>query len=40
MKRYEKQGDVYSTALNGNILIVSDGKQLHVITEKDRVPTK
>jgi len=40
LKRYEKRGDVYSTALNGNILIVSDGKQLNVVTEKDRAPTK
>lgn len=41
LKRYEKKGaDVYSTGLNGNILITSDGKNLKVITEKDRVSTK
>ncbi|CAG7641328.1 hypothetical protein PAESOLCIP111_04219 [Paenibacillus solanacearum] len=41
LKRYEKTGsDVYSTGLNGNILIISDGKQLNVVTEKDRTPTK
>jgi competence protein ComEC len=33
---YEKNNaKVYSTALNGNILITSDGKKLNVITEKD-----
>ncbi|TVY05437.1 ComEC/Rec2 family competence protein [Paenibacillus cremeus] len=41
LKRYERKGSaVYSTGLNGNILITSDGERLNVITEKDRVPTK
>ncbi|CAG7618844.1 hypothetical protein PAECIP111802_00558 [Paenibacillus allorhizosphaerae] len=41
LKRYERKGsEVYSTGLNGNILITSDGKKLNVVTEKDRVDTK
>ncbi|CAG7596248.1 hypothetical protein PAESOLCIP111_00074 [Paenibacillus solanacearum] len=41
LKRYERKGaEVYSTGLNGNILITSDGKKLSVVTEKDRVDTK
>ncbi len=36
MNRYEAYGaSVYSQQLHGNILIISDGKELEVVTEKD-----
>lgn len=36
VNRYENEGiDVYLTEMHGNILIISDGEQLEVMTEKD-----
>lgn len=37
-KKYRSEGsDVYITGIDGNVLVVSDGENISVITEKDRV---
>ncbi|NLK67897.1 MAG: MBL fold metallo-hydrolase [Clostridiaceae bacterium] len=37
-KKYRNQGsDVYITGIDGNVLVLSDGEEISVVTEKDRV---